>query len=55
MLQEESYFIDVHYDALYDDIYFVSRYRFWAKELVAQFVNKIEIQYKNVMTSTIGY
>lgn len=55
MLQEESYFIDVHYDALYDDIYFVSRYRFGAKELVAQFVNKIETQYKNVMTSTIGY
>lgn len=34
MLQEELYFIDVHYDTMYHNIYFNSRYRFETKELV---------------------
>lgn len=56
MLQEESYFIDVHYDAMFDDVYFLSRYRFEKKEHVAKFVGQIETRYKNIIiTSSIEY
>jgi hypothetical protein len=55
MLEEESYYTSVNYDAMYDDIYFHSRYRFGTKELVEQFINQVETKYSNVIVSCIEY
>lgn len=55
MLEQESYFIDVCYDAILDEMCFETRYRFNTKELVEEFNKQITSRYKNILTNDIGY
>jgi hypothetical protein len=53
-INESSYCVDIHYDAIFDDIHFVSRYRFDTEELVNQFISIAEEKYR-IICSSIQY
>lgn len=55
-LDQESYFIELYYDAMYDDYCFYTIYRFETKEMCEEFVKEIETKYPNtIFDMGIGY
>ena len=57
MCVQYSYNTDIHYDAnvSFDEIYYVSRYRFDTEELAQKFICIIEEKYKTIISSSICY